>query len=126
MADLRYPSLARCRDRLRVRQAAAYFLRAVPATETGSATSFNQILRYVGYSVDSALSAVLLQAHTSRGHSYPILHEGIVVASVPFHLKGMTTPGDRRGVMLFAVPANWSVSRRTSAVPFRCCPWRQN
>ncbi len=49
----------------------AYFLRAVPATETGSATSFNQILRYVGYSVGSALSAVLLQAHTSTGHRYP-------------------------------------------------------
>lgn len=49
----------------------AYFLRVVPATETGSATSFKQILRYVGYSVGSALSAVLLQAHTSPGHSYP-------------------------------------------------------
>lgn len=49
----------------------AYFLRAVPATETGSATSFNQILRYVGYSIGSALSAVLLQAHTSPSHSYP-------------------------------------------------------
>jgi predicted MFS family arabinose efflux permease len=49
----------------------AYFLRAVPATETASATSFNQILRYVGYSVGSALSAVLLQAHASPGHIYP-------------------------------------------------------
>jgi MFS family permease len=49
----------------------AYFLRAVPATETGSATSFNQILRYVGYSVGSAPSAVLLQAHTAPGHRRP-------------------------------------------------------
>ena len=45
--------------------------RGLPATETGSATSFNQILRYVGYSIGSALSAVVLQAHTAPGHRYP-------------------------------------------------------
>jgi hypothetical protein len=45
--------------------------RAVPTEETGSAMSFNQVLRYVGYSTGSALSAATLAAHTPPGHSYP-------------------------------------------------------
>ncbi len=49
----------------------ALIVRAVPAQETGSAMSFNQVLRYVGYSVGSALSATVLQAHTPRGHVLP-------------------------------------------------------
>ncbi|OIJ94729.1 MFS transporter [Streptomyces sp. MUSC 14] len=44
---------------------------AVPAQETGSAVSFNQVLRYVGYSTGSALSAAVLQAHTTPGHALP-------------------------------------------------------
>ncbi|GAA2151204.1 MFS transporter [Kitasatospora kazusensis] len=44
---------------------------AVPAGETGSAIGFNQVLRYVGYSTGSALSAAVLQAHTSPGRLLP-------------------------------------------------------
>lgn len=44
---------------------------AVPAHETGSAISFNQVLRYVGYSTGSALSGAVLQAHTPVGHALP-------------------------------------------------------
>lgn len=44
---------------------------SVPAHETGSAISFNQVLRYVGYSTGSALSAAVLQAHTAPGHRLP-------------------------------------------------------
>jgi predicted MFS family arabinose efflux permease len=44
---------------------------SVPAHETGSAMSFNQVLRYVGYSTGSALSATVLQGHTARGHVLP-------------------------------------------------------
>ncbi|MFB7663649.1 MFS transporter [Kitasatospora sp. NPDC056138] len=44
---------------------------SVPAHETGSAISFNQVLRYVGYAVGSALSASVLQAHTAAGHVLP-------------------------------------------------------
>ncbi|AUG80669.1 MFS transporter [Kitasatospora sp. MMS16-BH015] len=44
---------------------------AVPAAETGSAISFNQVLRYVGYSTGSALSAAVLQAHTAPGAVLP-------------------------------------------------------
>ena len=49
----------------------AYLIRAVPLTETGSAMSFNQVLRYAGYSTSSALSAVLLQAQAFPGQGYP-------------------------------------------------------
>ncbi|MFD8782803.1 MFS transporter [Kitasatospora sp. NPDC059599] len=44
---------------------------AVPADQTGSAVAFNQVLRYVGYSTGSALSAAVLQAHTAPGHVLP-------------------------------------------------------
>jgi len=44
---------------------------AVPETETGSAMSFNQVLRYIGYSLGSALSATVLQAHTPAGARLP-------------------------------------------------------
>ena len=44
---------------------------AVPASETGSAMSFNQVLRYVGYSCGSALSGTILEAHTPAGEVLP-------------------------------------------------------
>lgn len=44
---------------------------AVPAHETGSAMSFNQLLRCVGYAMGSALSATVLQAHTAVGQALP-------------------------------------------------------
>jgi MFS family permease len=44
---------------------------AVPAGETGSAMSLNQVLRYMGFAVGSALSATVLEAATSRGAEYP-------------------------------------------------------
>ncbi|WP_326565799.1 MFS transporter [Amycolatopsis rhabdoformis] len=45
--------------------------RGTPAHETGSAMSFNQVLRYVGYSTGSALSAAILVAHTPGGQHFP-------------------------------------------------------
>ncbi len=44
---------------------------SVPSRETGSALSFNQVLRYTGYSIGSVLSAVVLQAATAPGHALP-------------------------------------------------------
>ncbi|MFI9271415.1 MFS transporter [Kitasatospora sp. NPDC052896] len=44
---------------------------SVPARETGSAISFNQVLRLIGYSMGSALSAAVLQAHTAPGQVLP-------------------------------------------------------
>ncbi|MFC7642354.1 hypothetical protein ACFQX6_16410 [Streptosporangium lutulentum] len=48
-----------------------FIVGSVPAHETGSALSFNQVLRYVGFAVGSALSAVVLQAHTAPGRALP-------------------------------------------------------
>ena len=44
---------------------------AVPARETGSAMSLNQVLRYIGFAVGSALSATVLEAATPEGAAYP-------------------------------------------------------
>lgn len=44
---------------------------AVPPHETGSATSFNLVIRYIGYAAGSTLSAVVLQANTAPAHSLP-------------------------------------------------------
>jgi hypothetical protein len=48
-------------------------VRGVALAQTGSAMSFNQVVRYVGYSTGSALSATVLQAHTARGRVLPTL-----------------------------------------------------
>ena len=44
---------------------------AVPASETGSAMSLNQVLRYIGFALGSALSATVLEAGTADGAAYP-------------------------------------------------------
>ena len=44
---------------------------AVPPAETGSAISFNQVVRLIGYATGSALSAVVLQSATPTGTTYP-------------------------------------------------------
>jgi MFS family permease len=41
-------------------------VRAVPRTETGSAMGFYQVVRYVGFSLGSALAASILVSHESR------------------------------------------------------------
>jgi len=46
-------------------------LQSVGTEETASAMSFNQVLRYVGYSVGSALAGVILATHTASGAFYP-------------------------------------------------------
>ncbi|MFG2589475.1 MFS transporter [Streptomyces sp. NPDC048438] len=49
----------------------ALVVASVPAHETGSAMSFNQVVKYIGYSAGSALSAVILQAATFPGQEFP-------------------------------------------------------
>ena len=44
---------------------------AVPKHETGSAMSLNQVMRYVGFSLGSALSATVLEAATPAGAAFP-------------------------------------------------------
>jgi predicted MFS family arabinose efflux permease len=55
---------------------------SVPAEETGSAMSFNQVLRYVGYSTGSALSATVLEGHTPQGQSLPTADGYTTVAMI--------------------------------------------
>lgn len=44
---------------------------AVPESETGSAMGFYQVVRYVGFSLGSALAASLLAGHTAPGEHLP-------------------------------------------------------
>lgn len=46
-------------------------VRSVPLAETGSATGFYQVSRYVGFSLGSALSASILRAYTHGGDALP-------------------------------------------------------
>ncbi|HEX4703984.1 MAG TPA: MFS transporter [Pseudonocardiaceae bacterium] len=48
-----------------------FIVRSVPVAETGSAMSFNQVLRTVGFSAGSALTGVVLAAYTPAGHVLP-------------------------------------------------------
>lgn len=59
----------------------ALIIGSVPPAETGSATSFNQVLRTAGGSLGSALGAALLAAHTPAGSSQPT-SSGYTVAFV--------------------------------------------
>lgn len=46
-------------------------VRAVPQNETGSAMGFYQVVRFVGFSLGSALTASILASHTSRSTGQP-------------------------------------------------------
>jgi predicted MFS family arabinose efflux permease len=48
-----------------------FIVRAVAQSETGSATGFYQVVRSIGLTVGSALSAAVLLSHTPHGHSLP-------------------------------------------------------
>jgi MFS family permease len=48
-------------------------VRSVPAHETGSAMGFYQVVRYVGFSLGSAVAASILASHTSDATGRPTL-----------------------------------------------------
>ncbi len=61
-----------------------FIVRAVPRSETGSATGFYQVLRNIGLSLGSALGAAILIAFTRPGHTFPSVggfHAALLVAS---------------------------------------------
>ena len=79
-----------------------FIVRAVPRSETGSATGFYQVLRNVGLSVGSALGAAILSSFTHPGHTFPSVggfHAALLVASslclatavISYLLPGPTT-----------------------------------
>jgi MFS family permease len=49
----------------------ALIVAAVPARETGSAMSLQQVMRYIGFAVGSALSATVLEVATPPGQQFP-------------------------------------------------------
>lgn len=46
-------------------------VRSVPESETGSAMGFYQVVRYIGFSLGSALAASILAGHTAPGEHLP-------------------------------------------------------
>jgi MFS family permease len=46
-------------------------VRSVPSPETGSAMGFYQVVRYVGFSLGSAITAAILAGHTPAGSQLP-------------------------------------------------------
>lgn len=92
---------------------------SVPAHETGSAMSFNQVLRYVGYSTGSVLSAAILQAHTAAGNALPtgdgyrtaaLLACGVWVAMIA--VTAVLPPRRRRAAVAVPAPGANAVSRQ--------------
>ena len=86
-----------------------FIIRAVPPSDTGSATGFYQVLRNIGLSIGSAFGAAVLLAHTSPGATYPSFDGfrtvllisaglGLLTAVLSFVLPGSAGPaiGDRR------------------------------
>ncbi len=68
-----------------------FIVRAVPASETGSATGFYQVLRSIGLSVGSALGAALLAAYTHGHDTYPSVGGFRVVLLTASALCAITT-----------------------------------
>jgi MFS family permease len=78
-------------------------VRSVPATETGSAISFNQVLRTIGFSAGSALCGVVLAAYTPAGHGLPTGDGyrtaalfGVAVLTVTIVVSGVRVSARRR------------------------------
>jgi MFS family permease len=81
-------------------------VRAVPDSETGSAMGFYQVVRYIGFSLGSALTASILASHTHSGQPLPtgggytlVFWVGVVIcvaaATLAWVLPGRTGPPDR-------------------------------
>jgi MFS family permease len=77
---------------------------AVPESETGSAMGFYQVVRYVGFSLGSALTASILAGHTPHGQHLPtesgytlVFWIAVVVcvaaAGLAWFLPGRSVPG---------------------------------
>jgi MFS family permease len=75
-----------------------FIVRAVAQSETGSATGFYQVVRSIGFTVGSALSAAVLTAHTRHGQALPDVG-GFEVALIIAATLCMAT-----GVVSFVLP----------------------
>src|ERR1700733_9339960 len=75
-----------------------FITRAVAQSETGSATGFYQVVRSIGLTVGSALSAAVLMAHTRHGQALPDV-DGYKTALIIAVALCLTT-----GVVSFVLP----------------------
>jgi MFS family permease len=75
-----------------------FITRAVAQSETGSATGFYQVMRSIGLTVGSALSAAVLMAHTRHGQALPDV-DGYKAALIIAVALCLTT-----GVISFVLP----------------------
>ena len=82
---------------------------SVAADQTGSAISFNQVLRLIGYATGSALSAVILAAFTPGTSAFPT-DQGYTTAALLAGLLWVIT-----GVCVLVLPGRRSSSRPTGA-----------
>ena len=83
----------------------ALIISTVPASETGSAMSLNQVLRYVGFATGSALTATILAAATPAGASSPADGGYRAIAIVGL------------AVCLLTAAATWLIPGRPAAGP---------
>jgi MFS family permease len=69
-----------------------FIVRTVPPSETGSAMGFYQVVRSIGLTVGSALSAAVLMSHTRHGQSLPDV-DGFKVALIIASVLCVATVG---------------------------------
>jgi MFS family permease len=90
----------------------ALVISTVPSSETGSAMSLNQVLRYVGFAIGSALTATILAAATPEGAAAPSSRGYSAIAVLGF------------AVCLLTAVVAWLLPRRTTGKPSRAVPRR--
>jgi len=84
---------------------------AVPPHETGSAMSLNQVLRYIGFAVGSALTATVLAASSAPGTTTPSARGYGVVAVIGLAVC-LTT-----AVVTWVIPAPALAAARPAVSP---------
>jgi MFS family permease len=87
-----------------------FIVRTVASSETGSATGFYQVVRSIGLTVGSALSAAVLMSHTRHGQSLPDVN-GFKVALIIASLLCLAT-----AVVSFVLPGKASSRRNALSV----------
>jgi MFS family permease len=85
----------------------------VPARETGSAMSLNQVLRYIGFALGSAAGATVLEASTPAGSAFPDSGGYTAIAMVGIGACVALA------VLTAALPARSPEAARSVAVPAR-------
>jgi len=87
-----------------------FIVRTVAPSETGSATGFYQVVRSIGLTVGSALSAAVLTSHTRHGQALPDV-DGFKMALIIASALCLAT-----GVVSFVLPGKASSRRNALTV----------